>query len=435
METNIIEYNDYYMRGRALLSAKKYEEAEKYFRIAIEKNSMGIEAYIALVHMNVSLKKFDQAKDYIKKILVIDDKNGEAYFHLGNIAYFEKNAISARANYSKALTYGYNNPVAQYYMAMSNLETGDVVNAKFYLNSILQNNPDYTKARIKLIEIAEFEKHYDEMLAQAEELILIRPDAFEGYHYKFTALMSKNDISSAGKTIMHAINLFPGDYGFAVDLILYYIKDEKYEEALNYIEERFGADDKAKNLIMPQKAKILFKVMRFEEAESVINSISNEYYDDEIYYILIVITLNCKKYDSTLKYCEEALKKYSDSKYLCAFLCYKSICLEKMNKDEEMKVALKEANDRIVNACVNDPGNIELYIYRVLSEMQMQNYDSALEVADFAIQISEGKVAEIYLVRGLVYNKIGENDKANLDFEKAKNMNGMLSDIVQEVLC
>lgn len=429
------EYNDYYMRGRALFSAKKYREAEKYFRLAIEKNPVGLDAYMAMVHLSVTLKQFDKAKENIKKILVIDNKNGEAYFHLGNIAFFQKDAVSARSNYSKALSYGYDNVVAQYYMAISNLETGDVINAKFYLNQILQLQKDHPKARIKLIEIAAKEKNFDEMLAQAEELILNRPDAFEGYHYKFIALLSQDNLNAAFDVIIHAIKLFPGDYGFAMDLIIYYIKCEKYDEALAFIDNRFKEGDERRAIVMPQKAKILFKMGQFEEAYKVLENVEQKYVDAELYYIMIMIELSNKAFDKALKHCQIIIDKYKESEYLCAAMSYKAVCLKLMGKEQEAKEAIIKANEKIKEDSIKNPGNISLFIYRVICEMEMENIDEAFELVEYVDSLTEGNVAEVYLVRGMLHNKIQNNDRAREDFEKAVSLNAALSNIVKEMLC
>ena len=433
MKSYEVEYNDYYMRGRALLSAKKYMEAEKCFRVAIEKKPTGVEAYMALVHMFVTLKQFDKAKENIKKILVIDDKNGEAYFHLGNIAYFQKDAVSARNYYSKALSYGCDNVVAQYCLAMSNLETGDIINAKFYLNQIIQSQADHPKARIKLIEIAAMEKKYDEMLAQADELILNRPDAFEGYHYKFMALMSQDNIDAAGHTIAHALKLFPGDYGFAMDLIIYYIKTEKYEEALEFIENRFVDNDKAKEIVMPQKAKILFKMTRFDEAKEIFDTIKKENLDAESYYIMIMIELSKKCFDNALKYCEILIKDYKNNEYVCAAMCYKAVCLKGMSKLEEAKAALNVANQKIKEESIKQPGNISLFLYRVMCETELENYEEAFKLVEYITDLTGGNIGEIYLARGILYNKLQEFEKAKQDFDKAKSLNGALSNIIKEI--
>lgn len=435
MKNNNVEYNDYYMRGRALFSAKKYGEAEKYFRLAIDKNPVGLEAYMAMVHLSVTLKQFDKAKENIKKILVIDDKNGEAYFHLGNIAFFQKDAVSARSNYSKALSYGYDNVVAQYYMAISNLETGDVINAKFYLNQILQLQKDHPKARIKLIEIAAKENNFQEMLAQAEELILNRPDAFEGYHYKFMALLGQDELDAAYGTIVHAINLFPGDYGFAMDLIIYYIKCEKYEEALEFIDNRFKEDDERTLLVAPQKAKIFFKMGRFEEAYKVLDGVEQKYFDAELYYIMMMIELSNKAFDKAEKHCQIIMDKYKDSEYFCAAMCYKAVCLKSMAKEQEAKEAIIKANEKIKEDSIKNPGNISLFIYRIICEMEMDNLDKAFELVEYVDSLTEGKLAEVYLVRGMLYNKTQNSDKAREDFEKAISLNAALSNIVKEMMC
>ena len=86
MDNIAIESKDYYMRAKMLFQVRKYKEAEKYFNKSIEVDSMNIDAYIDLACMYIEMKQFIKAKEILKKVLVINNKNGEIYFHLGNIA-------------------------------------------------------------------------------------------------------------------------------------------------------------------------------------------------------------------------------------------------------------------------------------------------------------------------------------------------------------
>lgn len=436
MDKQMIESKDYYMRARALFRAEKYSEAEKYFNRAIEKNSMNIDAYMGLAYMYIDMKEYAKAKDNLKKVLVIDNKNGEVYFHLGNIAYLSKDIVSARSNYSKAISYGCDNPVALYYMAMSNLATKDVINAKFYLNQILQKDSRNPKARMKLIEISNSEGNYDEMLIQSEQLILHRPDAFEGYHYKFLALLNLDKDDEALNTLMHAIELFPGDLGFAYDLILFYIKKEEYEVALKYIEKRFEKDSRGKKLILPQKAKILFKMKRFDEAKASFEQIGEKRIDEECKFLLMIIMVSEQNFEKAVKLCREIIEnsKSKLGKYYFAALYFKGICLKEMNDIEYAKISIDEANDQLRLQSTKEPGNITLFLYRILCEVYLENYEVALELADYAMTLTDGRNGEIYLARGLVYNRMGDNKKSKDDLEKAKQYSDALGDLFKEVL-
>lgn len=436
MDKQMIESKDYYMRARALLKSEKYSEAEKYFNLAIEKNPMNADAYMGLAYMYIDMKNYTKAKENLKKVMVIDNKNGEVYFHLGNIAYLDKDMVSARSNYSKAISFGYDNPIALYYMAMSNLATKDVINAKFYLNQILQKDAGNPKARMKLIEISNVEENHEEMLMQAEQLILYRPDAFEGYHYKFLALIKLNKDDDAMNTLSHAIELFPGDLGFAYDLVLLYIKQERYETALDYIETRFNKDVQSKALIMPKKAKILFKMKRFDEARLSFEQIEEKNFDEESGFLLMIILLSEKNFEKSLKLCDKIIEKNKNKsgKYYFAALYFKGVCLMETNDVEYARTFMEETNDIIRMQCTKEPGNISLFVYRILCEVYLENYDEALELVNYALTLTDEKNGEIYLVRGIVHSKMGKMKESSEDFEMAKQHSDALGDLLKEVL-
>lgn len=432
MQNKEIESQDFYMRARALFSANKYNEAEKYFERAIEANPMNVDAHMGLVHLYIDLKQYTKAKDCLKKILVIDGKNGEVYFHLGNICYFNKDMVGARTNYSKAISFGFDNPVALYYMALSNYATKDYVNAKFYLNEILQKDKTNPKARIKLIEMAMSEMNYEEMLIQADELILNRPDAFEGYHYKFLALIETNKDDEAANVLAHAIKLFPGDMGFAYDLVFYYQKTKQYEDALKFIEKRFSKNEETKNMIALEKEKILFKLERFDEALEVVENTPTEYIDVEGQFLAITMYMQKEKYTEAIRVADEISEKKIPNAYTNASIFVKGMCYEKMGKVENAKETISLANLALTQDSIKNPGNITLYIYRALCEIYLKEYEKALELTDYAISLTDSN-GDLYYVRGLIYEKLDDTDNSIKDYEKAKELNSTLMKLNMEV--
>lgn len=435
MENNLIESNDYLMRARALFKAEKYVEAEKNFNKSIEKNKMNIDAYIGLACMYIDQKEYAKAKDNLKKVLVIDNKNGEAYFHIANIAFMNKDNISARENYSKAISFGYDSPVALYYMAMSNYATKDIVNAKFYLNQILEKNPENVKARLKLIEMSMSESKYEESLVQADQLILYRPDAFEGYHYKFLSLINMNKDEAALSVLTHAQKLYPGDKGFAYDRVLLLIKLEKYEEALEYIDAIFIKEDNAKMAIMPLKAKILFKLQRFSESRDVFEKVNSKLMNEESKWLLTMTYIINQSFEKALNVVDNIINSKRDESniYYISAIFYKGICLKQMGQEESAKKAFFDGNQKIKMQSIKEPGNLSLFMYRILCETFLGNYELALELADYALEISEEN-SEIYLARSVVYKMMNKKEESIADYEKAKKKNAQLADMFKEVL-
>ena len=184
---------------------------------------------------------------------------------------------------------------------------------------------------------------------------------------------------------------------------------------------------------MPQKAKILFKMTRFDEAKEIFDTIKKENLDAESYYIMMMIELSKKCFDKALNHCEILIKDYKNNEYVCAAMCYKAVCLKGMSKLEEAKVALNVANQKIKEESIKQPGNISLFLYRVMCEAELENYDEAFKLVEYITDLTGGNIGEIYLARGILYNKLLEFEKAKQDFDKAKSLNGALSYILKEI--
>ena len=422
MEENTRKSNECVIKARALYKMNKYEAAENEFNKAIEADSMNVNAYMQYVHMCINRKEYNKARNILKKIFVIDEKNGEAYFHLGNVEYMQKNVVEARSNYLKATTYGYDEPVVLYYLAMTNLATKDVENAKFYFRKVIQKDERNVLSRIKLIEIANYEKNYGEVIAEAEQLMLYRPDAFEGYHYKFMALLDTNKTDDALMLINHAIDLFPGDYSFAYDLVLYYLKTEQYETALDYINERFEANEKAKEAIQSEKAKVLFKLARFKEAESIFDVVLTKKFNDELCHMSMVSLLGLGEWNKLIGRSEKLIQKSNDNKLKGIAWYYKAISYKMIGEEKDMRDALEQANSVLKDESAVEKFELEVYVYRALCEVLLENYEAALEIMDFAEKITDSKNGEIYYIRSIIYKKMGNEEKAACDYETANKL-------------
>ena len=80
----VAEYNE---QGRSLYAVDKYDEALKMYKKAEEEDPMYIETYLNMGELYIMQDKFEEAKKELKKVFLVDKTNGEANFHLGNIAY------------------------------------------------------------------------------------------------------------------------------------------------------------------------------------------------------------------------------------------------------------------------------------------------------------------------------------------------------------
>ena len=101
---------EYNQQGRGLYGLDKYDEALDFFRKAEEKDPSYLRTYINKAELYITTHQLDKAKEELNKVLYLDKNNGEANFHLGNIAYLEQDAKMAVSYLTKAYNSDYKNP-------------------------------------------------------------------------------------------------------------------------------------------------------------------------------------------------------------------------------------------------------------------------------------------------------------------------------------
>lgn len=85
VHTELTKVQDLMNEGSALYSQGNYAQAQELFEKASMEDPMHEDAYIFTAQACIMQDKFDEAKESLKKALLINKKNGNTYFHLGNV--------------------------------------------------------------------------------------------------------------------------------------------------------------------------------------------------------------------------------------------------------------------------------------------------------------------------------------------------------------
>ena len=362
--------------------------------------------------------------------MVLDNENSKAYFYLGSISHLEGDIITARRNYFKAIENGYNDDCLLYNMALVDYSTHDYISCKYYLSAILERNPKNIQARIKMIELLINEKKYEDVCKYSEQIIMINPNIINIYHYYFYALLQLNNLEKALEINRKAISLFDNRYDFVFDRIMLYYEQERYSEALDYLNSCFIDNPKAMKRFLHQKAKILFKLKKYDECEKLIEGIDDKDIDDEIRFILLILFLSKEKYDKAIELCSSFEEK---NIYYFISLYFKGYCLYSIHKVPEAQSTFEIAKQEITLALIDEPDNINLLVYRIMCEIYLNNLELAKELVDYAILLDE-KCTYLHFIRGVIFRKMNEIEKSNEEFVKVKLENDILRELVSEVL-
>lgn len=170
-----------YQRGAAFLSMKKYDEAEKAFRRAIELREDWTLPMVQLGSLLVIKNQFAEAEPLLVKAVEDDDQNFLAFSALTELRLKTKAApevLRELLGKIKVLT-SKANPTASIWAAQAALENalGDKKSAKLSVNRALLIEPENSFALTERINIALSESDFKSALADANTLVKINSGA------------------------------------------------------------------------------------------------------------------------------------------------------------------------------------------------------------------------------------------------------------------
>ena len=428
---SISEAEEYNQQGKVLFSIEKYNEAIEMYKKAENENPMFLNTYFNLGEAYVMLDKYDKAKESFNKVLLIDKKNGITYFHLGNVEFLLDNNDMGREYYAKAINNGYDD--AQLYVNLANVseDVGEKEEAIKNYNKAILRDKFRVDAKLRKAMIYIGENKYQEALQTLDNMIEFNPEIFEGHHYKVLVNIELGDYLEAGRTLKKAIALFPDDDGFVFDKLMLLEKQEKYDEALDLIDTKYN-ESEDRNILL-EKAKILLAKDRSEESVLLFEKVmdAEENFDDETRFYLINIYINTDKVSKALDCSKEIIANGVQNQFYFAAVYYRALCLSKLGKVVESKVAYEEAIKIFRFASSANPGMLDIIMYRAICYKELKNYDKAFEMVNYLIAINED-MGEAYLIRAELYQALNESDKAEADKATAASKGKLLGVLINQ---
>lgn len=429
MQTTELRLKELNEQGRTLFSCDKYSEAIKKYEQAILEDPMYLPTYFNVCEAYIMADMFGDAKKVMKKVLMIDKRCGEAYFHLGNIALLEGDYEEGRIQYAKAINAGHDDP--QIYInlasvAEENDEWEDAIG--YYTKAIVRDRTCY-QAKIRKIQIYFMLKRYSDALNSADDLIETNPEIFEGHHLKFVILATAEKLDEASSVLDKAQKLFPDDQGFVLDRVKLMELQGDYSEALALL-EKIPVDIIPEEVVITEKARLLIELKKIEEAKFLLEGYNDNLIMPEMKKLLITIYIEQKNYLGILKCAEKILSREEyDANYFAA-LYFKAYALKMSGEEVKAVIAYREAAKTMQQACAINSGVLDLYIYRAICYRELKEFDKANEMLDYVNAVDES-IAESHYVRYLIYMDL-EDARANDELNIAKALNPEVTNIFGE---
>jgi Flp pilus assembly protein TadD len=137
-------YEMNYSRGAVEFGRGRYEEAESFFRAALQAKPDDPEAGAYLGQTLLRRKKYREAEAVFRRMLEIDPVNGQAWFGLGAVQYHQKQYPEAKQSLLAAEKASPDDPLIHYYLGLVHHELGEFADAPARFQRAMTLSPDLT---------------------------------------------------------------------------------------------------------------------------------------------------------------------------------------------------------------------------------------------------------------------------------------------------
>lgn len=418
---------EYINQAKVLYSVGNYRESINKYKEAQKQNPMDIDIYFGLSESYIMLEDFISAEECLNNILLIDKDNAKAYFYLGNIKFLQDNQQDGKEAYLKAISLGFSDIDIFINYAIICEENEDYYKTLKYYNKALSKDKFRADIMLRKIEILIGMDKIEEALENLDLFIQINPDLFEGYHLKFLILIENNRLQEAQQILQSAMAMFPEDEGFLFDKVILFEEQQKIQEALEILETVFKNNNS--KIVLNEKAKIYLSQNEVQKAKNTLKQIidlnKDEFNEDSLFY-LIMIYISENDYLNAQKYIDEIIEYKNEGIYYYSALFLKGQVIKVLYGQNSCKDYYENTVGILRQGSLDYPDNLDLIIYRGIIYKELENYERALEMANYILAISDN-IGEAYLLRAQIYEAMGYIEKSQSDKKLAVDKSEILN--------
>ncbi|MGQ9658332.1 MAG: tetratricopeptide repeat protein [Fimbriimonadales bacterium] len=180
-------------RGDAALRQGEYEEAFRYYKLAIQMDGDSSERYMQLGDAYAFADQPARALAYYQRARKMNPRDPEPYFALGEIYRRYGRYDAAIAHFRRAIEYGADNAFVQFKYAEVLALSQQYAKAVEAGRAAVNHEPSNGFYRFWLADLLEHIGERDEALQEMEIATLLNPED-DYYHFRFGLLCIENDM-------------------------------------------------------------------------------------------------------------------------------------------------------------------------------------------------------------------------------------------------
>ena len=233
-----------YRQGNAAQAESRFKEAERVFRLVIEREPNDAVAYYKLGNALYKQGKLDEAIANYNKAIKINPNDAIAYYNLGNALSDRGKLDEAIANYNKAIKINPNDADAYYNLGNALSDRGKLDEAIANYNKAIKINPNDADAYNNLGNALSDRGKLDEAIANYNKAIKINPNDADAYNNLGIVLSDQGKLDEAIANYNKAIQINPNDAAAYVSLGIALKDQGKLDEAFSLCQEGLKKPEK-----------------------------------------------------------------------------------------------------------------------------------------------------------------------------------------------
>lgn len=417
---------DYKLQGMVLMGTGNYRDAQRMFKKALEIEECA-DLWIDLGNAYASNAEYNEAINAFSNALSYEAENAEILFDIGSVYLLQERLKKCIEYYNRAEEAGFDN--VRLYMnlaAIYNALGDQQMELRNYTKAINKNpliGDLYVKKAMLLLDMSRFEAALDVL----DDMRKLSSDAFEGYDLAARIYLAQGSIGKAFAILDEGIKKFPNDVNLKLSKIGILTQEKEADQAETMLEElkrNSYADVYMRDILMQEVAVASIRNQP-EQMKKLLLSIIEKETDvcDEQARFMLMMTCNLlEEYELAYEQAECLERQESNSTFAISGVYYKGEFLMKLGKTSDANIQFKKAIKKLRKISMSNRTYYEVYIYRALAHKQVKEYDKAIEMAGFIIDLQPER-EDGYMILADIYKDMGEEEKSEQQFNIALEKN------------
>lgn len=397
--------------AEAYASDGNLDQAIEEFKLTLMFDSSSPLVYTRLAAEYVKKGMFSEAMETCKEAIHRDSNYTDAHLILAGLYSATHEIEAALSEYNRILKINPKNEEAVVYKSQILVDDGRTEEGAKVLRQFIKSNPESPLALYYLGRTEQQRDNFKEAVLAYRKAMVVR-SGFSQAALALGYLYEEKQMNAKAVEVYKELYNSSEDVVAASRIATIYLKQEKYQEAIPYL-EAIQAEDSDDMNVRVKLGLIYMELKNYDKSISIFKEVLAKNPDAErIHYYLGSIYEELKKVDlavAELKVISPNSKLYVDS---VLHICY---LLKESNKIDEAKEHMRKAIEKA-------PRTPSFYIFQASLEEETQQFSSATQILQKATQLFPDD-EKIHYYLGSLYDHSGDIDKSLEQMEAILRLN------------